>query len=53
MLAEYLQKYVDAFGENFPIFAFMGDEEDAIKEIKKCLDTGKPYELEVDDEKYY
>lgn len=47
MLFEYLQKYVKAFDENFPIYEFMGvDEDDVIKIIKKCLEKGKPYEAD-------
>ena len=48
MLDNYLQKYVDAFNENFPIYGFMGiPEDEIIQEIKKCLDENKPYVLEV------
>ena len=50
MLEEYLQQYVNAFGDNFPIFAFMGDEDEAIDTIKRCLKNNKPYELDADDD---
>lgn len=54
MLDEYLQKYVDTFDENFPMFAFMGiDEKEIIAEIQKCLDKGKPYVLKIDEGVYY
>lgn len=53
MLEEYLQQYVKAFGENFPLFAFMGDEDEAIDTIKNCLKNNKPYELDMDKNVLY
>lgn len=51
---EYLQKYADAFNENFPIFAFMGmSDETIIKAIQKCLDNNKPYDLDIKEGVYY
>lgn len=53
MLDEYLQKYVDTFDENFPMFAFMSiEEKEIIAEIQKCLDNDKPYVLNVKDGVY-
>ena len=54
MLFEYLQKYVKVFDENFPIYEFMGvDEDDVIKIIQKCLDSGKPYEPDTENGALY
>lgn len=53
MLEEYLQQYVSTFDENFPLFAFMGDEDEAIDAIKDCLKRNKPYELKMDDDVLY
>lgn len=54
VLSEYLQKYIDTFGENFPIFGFMAvSEDEIINTIKDCLNRGKPYELYVKDGVYY
>ena len=48
MLDNYLQKYVDTFHENFPIYAFMGIADDEIIDtIKECLDKGKAYVLKT------
>lgn len=49
MLEKYLQQYRETFGENFPLFAFMGEEEEAIETIQRCLKDGKPYEPDVED----
>ena len=54
MLNEYLQKYVETFGENFPTFAFMGiSDDEIIKTIQGCLTNDKPYQLEVKNNVYY
>lgn len=54
MLEKYLIKYAETFGENFPIYAFMAcDENDIIKEIKKCLENKKAYILEVKKDIYF
>lgn len=53
MLESYLDQYVKAFGENFPLFAFMGDEDEAIDTIKNCLKTNKPYVLDEDGDILY
>jgi hypothetical protein len=51
MLDEYLQKYVETFHENFPIYGFMGiDDEEIINTIKDCIKSGKPYVLDADDD---
>lgn len=50
MLQEYLFKYLDKFGENFPIYMCMGFEEDEIIGIiKDCLKSDKPYEVEEEE----
>lgn len=54
MLEKYLMKYVETFGENFPIYAFMAtDDKYIIDTIKRCLDNKTPYVLEVEDDIYY
>ena len=53
MIDKYLNEYLDKFGENFPIFGFMGiPDDEIIKTIKKCLKTGKPYVLKTKDGEY-
>ncbi|MCM1236930.1 MAG: hypothetical protein NC489_43195 [Ruminococcus flavefaciens] len=49
-MSELLEKYVDRFNENFPLFMVMnmGDEEvEAL--IQKCLDDGTPYHPDDSD----
>lgn len=54
MLEKYLMKYVETFGENFPIYAFMAtDDKYIIDIIKRCLDNKTPYVLEVEDDIYF
>lgn len=54
MLNDYLQKYVDAFDENFPIYAFMNDSDaDIIQMIKTCLKKNKAYVLKESDDVHY
>lgn len=49
-----LEKYVDKFKENFPIFTVMGLEESEIKAmIQKCLDDNKPFEVKDDGKTDY
>lgn len=49
-LEQALEKYLDRFGQNFPIMAMRGTPESEIIDlIKKALDTGVPYELPPDD----
>lgn len=44
-LTEWLMKYSDRFGENFPTMFLRGTPpEKLITIIQKCLDDGKPYE---------
>lgn len=53
-LFDYLQKYVEVFGENFPVFGFMGiSEDEIINTIKECLEKNKPYKLNVKKGIYY
>lgn len=50
---EWLFKYIDAFGENFPTHIMMGKSEKEIVEIiKKCIEEGIPYEAEEDNNIY-
>lgn len=47
LLDELLNKYVEQFDDNFPIFAVRGkDEDEIIKIIQKCLDENQPYKAE-------
>lgn len=49
MLDQLLIQYRDQFGENFPIMSLGGtSEDDLLKLIKKCLDTGEPYQIDYD-----
>ena len=51
-LREYLHKYRDLFGEQFPMMACLGmEEDDIIKEIQKCLEKKQPYQY--DTEQFY
>lgn len=55
MIDEYLQKYVDAFGEGFPMYQLgrTRSDEEIISIIEKCLSEHKTaYELGLvtDDE---
>lgn len=51
LILEYLEK----FDENFPLFMFMGVDEEEIKRIiKRCIDENKPYiVLEEDNNVIY
>jgi 2-oxo-4-hydroxy-4-carboxy--5-ureidoimidazoline (OHCU) decarboxylase len=50
MLEELLNKYAEQFGDNFPIFAVKGmDEDEIIKLIQSSLDEDKQYEPEYLD----
>lgn len=42
-LDEYLQKYIDAFGEGFPMYQLGRGRTDSetVEVIKSCLDAGK------------
>ena len=43
-MEELINEYVERFDENFPIFMFMGTDEEELKQIiKKCLKENKPY----------
>lgn len=54
MTEKYLIKYVETFGENFPIYAFMATSENVIVDtIKRCLDNNRPYVLEIDKDVLY
>lgn len=51
MLDNKLQQYRDRFEENFPIFYFRNKtEEQIIQLIDHCIQIGKPYEVEDDDD---
>ena len=41
---EWIQKYIDTFGENFPLIAFGGDNDAIIEAVKDCLATNKTQE---------
>ena len=45
--------YEEKFGEQFPLMLCRGMTEEAIKAlIKKCIDEGKPYEVNNPDALY-
>lgn len=49
-----LIKYVDQFGENFPLFTFRGvDEKEIIKLIETALKENKPFKIKYDRNKIY
>lgn len=51
---ELLEEYKKKFDDQFPLMMFMGvSEKDIKKEIKKCIDDGKPYDPETDDDILY
>lgn len=42
-----MDAYKEQFGEYFPLMEVFGMEDDTIADmIKKCIDSGKPYEAE-------
>lgn len=51
---ELLFEYIDKFHENFPMFLFRTKTEEEINEIiKQCIDSGKHYEAELDENANY
>lgn len=51
---ELLIEYSKTFDDCFPIFKFMGvDDEIIMNIIRKCLKDGKPYKTETTDNKIY
>lgn len=42
---EALEAYVEAFGENFPIFMVHMSEEKLLQTIQSCLRAGKKYSV--------
>lgn len=53
-MEKLLEKYLEKFGEQFPLMLCMGMSEEAImKLIQECIDAGKPYELDDDDKNIY
>lgn len=51
---ELLLEYADAFGENFPLYLFMGVPEDEIKEmIQKSLTDGVPCDPDLKKDAVY
>ncbi|MGD1817985.1 MAG: hypothetical protein ACPKNR_13210 [Pleomorphochaeta sp.] len=50
----YLDKYIEKFDSNFPYFLVRGmSKNEIIKIINKSLETGKPYEPEIEEGCYY
>ncbi len=50
----YLNKYNEKFDSNFPYFLVRGmSKEEMIKIIENSLETGKPYEPEIEEGYYY
>lgn len=53
-LEEVLNQYRERFDENFPVMLFRGTPEgELIQMVLKCLDEGKPFESDLDDEADY
>lgn len=52
---EYLIKYRDLFGENFPYFAVRraGSETEIIEIIKHCIETKTPYNADYEEDTDY
>lgn len=51
-LQKYLREYRDKFGEQFPMMACLGmDEDEIIKAIKECVSNNKKYVY--DTEQFY
>lgn len=51
---DLLNKYVERFKENFPIFLVMGmGDEEIKKQIEESLETGRPFNPDVDPDKIY
>lgn len=51
---EKLEKYRETFGEQFPLMLCMGmPDKEIIKIIDECLDSGKPYEPEIEKDVLY
>lgn len=48
-----MKEYKDQFNDSFPLLGFSGTDEDLIKTLKECLDTGIPYELKDADNRIY
>ena len=47
-LSEYLNKYREMFGEQFPLMACLGmTEDEIIAEVQKCIAIGKLYEYDT------
>ena len=41
-----LRTYWETFGERFPMEQFGGSEADAVEEMRRCIESGEPYEPE-------
>lgn len=51
-MSELIERYVERFNENFPLFAVMGmTDEEVEATIQECLDKGTPYKPPDLDEK--
>ena len=53
-MEKLLSDYLEKFGEQFPIMLVRGMDDDEIESIiKRCLDSGEPYEPELDENSDY
>ncbi len=53
-LEDLLYEYRERFDENFPVMLFRGTPEDELIEtVHKCLEEGRPFEPDLDDEADY
>jgi hypothetical protein len=47
-MADMIKKYVDKFGENFPLFLVMGmSDKEVDKQIEKSIKDNKPFRPEI------
>lgn len=53
-LEDLLYEYRERFDENFPVMLFRGTPEDELIEtVRKCLEDGRPFEPDLEDEADY
>lgn len=51
---ELLSKYLDMFHKSFPLFQFMGVEEEKVKRIiQKCIEEKTPCKINVEENVFY
>ena len=43
---EAAREYAERFGDGFPLMQFDGGLEEAVAEIRRCIEAGEPYQPE-------